>query len=480
MLIRNISKIRIMLIIVLTCALAAVLVFSRDTIIGVARTVEHELPLSRIDMRWREFSSHLPLMVIQSDIQAVYDRHSSKAVIWVFDNGAENRLTDVATTVFEAATARARGNTSYAFPKKPLAVKFYDPLLWKPMDYALLGFAPASEWVLHSPYIDKSLLRNWFAYELAATVLDWQPRGTPVQLFLQDGISGMIVYEGVYLLCEKITPGKARLDIGQFDLSDSDTIDFEGGGYVFQKDRVTYNYFFTMPNDSDCHIRYSYPVRDDITVRQNEALRSEIEFVFGLITRTGKYDGASGDDWNYQNYIEADSFIDYFLVGEMVRSLDTGVLSTYMYRPVGRKLNMGPLWDCDLSMGNSDYAYTDYYGFMNIESPIISSLLDDEEFSIRFVNRWYELRDSIWSDEEVFGLFDEMTEYLRAPAAQNAMRWPEVYDGKTYIWPNPKPHTASWEEEIERTRLWLVNRLRWMDEHMHRLVYETATDIGDG
>ena len=468
-----------MLVIVLTCAIAVVLVLSYDTFIGEARTVEYELPLSSIDMRWQDFSSHLPLMVIQSDISIMFEREKRPAaVIWVFDNGAENRLTDVATTVFEAATARARGHSSYGFPKKPFAVRLYDPIFWEPMDHALLGLAPASEWVLHSPYADKSLLRNWFAYELAATVLDWQPRGTPVQLFLQDGRSGMIIYEGVYLLCESITPGETRLDIGEFDLSDSDTIDYEGGGYVFQKDRLTNNYFFTMPKVGA--IRYSYPVRADLTVRQNNALRSEIEFVFELLTRSGRYDGASGDDWDYHNYIETDSFINYFLVGEMVRSLDTGGISTYMHRPVGGKFVMGPLWDCDLSMGNSDFAHPEYYTFMNLESPVISSLLDEEEFSIRFVNRWYELRESIWSDDEIFGLFDEMTEYLREPAAQNAMRWLELYDGETYIWPNREPYTASWEEEIERTRLWLENRLEWMDEHMHRLVYESITDVGDG
>jgi len=296
-----------------------------------------------------------------------------------------------------------------------------------------------------------------------------------VQLFMRDHNSGLLYYRGVYLLCESVSTGETRLDIGQFNLRSSDTVDHNGGGYVFQIDRER-NQHFVLPNGFP--VRYSHPTPQNMYAPQITALQNEVEFYVDLLTKTGRYEGASGVDWDYANYIDVDSFIDYFLVAELVQSYDTGWHSTYMYRPLGGKLVMGPIWDCDLSMGNHYYWHSAYDSFYNISSPLINSLFEDESIRLRFVNRWFELRDSIWTDAALFGLFDEMVEYLAQPAAQDAECWPEMYDEEIVAWPNHDPKITSWEEEVEQTRYWLVNRVQWLDENIPRLINETAEEIG--
>jgi len=472
----NFKKTRIVLLFVLVLATTAVIAFSHDSVIGDARDITHELPQDKMDTYELEFSTHLPIIVVQTNVSELLNRTAPPAaVIWLFDSETENRLTDTPTEVFDMATALYRGHTSLSFPKKPLRLRLYTiNASIKPLDYGFLGFAPASEWVLHSPYADKSLMRNWFSYELAATVLDWQPQGKPVQLFKQDGESGMIEYQGVYLLCESITVGESRLNLEEFRLNESETIDFEGGGYVFQLDRARNNYF-TLPNGFN--IRYSHPTPNNMTTRQDAQLRREVEFYLDLLTRSGVFEYTAVEDWDYQRYIDVGSFIDYYLVAELIGNVDAGLLSTFMHRQVGGKLVMGPVWDCDLSMGNFSHGNPHYYSLSSITHYSIVRLFDDKSFARGFSDRWMELRKTIWSDESVFTMFDAMVEYLSEPAIQNAERWPEKYDGVTEIWPNPAPYTQSWEEEIERTRLWLENRVRWLDGNIQRLIYESPNDL---
>ena len=479
---RMFSSIRIILIIIIILLVTVIMIVSHDISFGHSHPIQQlDVPHDKMGTYELGFSSHLPILLMRTDVSSLHDRELPPlAVIWLFDNGGENRLTDTPAEVFDFARAFYRGSTSLSYPKKPYKINLlnYNNAFIEPLKHSFFGYDASSEWVLRPPYADKSLLRDWFSYELAAMVLDWQPRGKPVQLFLQDGESGVIDYQGVYFLCHYIpAAADAGLGLGGFGLSTSERIDFDGGGYLFQRDRDReYSNLMVFP---DAVYRIMHPNDTDLSASQNRHLRNEIAFFHDFLSKKGPYEGFTGDEWDYWNYIDVDSFIDYFLIAEVVKVIDAGRFSTFMYRQAGGKLIMGPLWDCDLSMGNSDYQEPYYHSFLPIRENMISQLLEEEAFAARFVEKWRQYRSSIWSDEAVFGLFDEMSEYLAEPAAQNAERWPEKYDGQTYIWPNPVPYTESWEEEIMRTRLWLAMRLQWLDGHIPRLMHESAGEINN-
>jgi spore coat protein CotH len=196
----------------------------------------------------------------------------------------------------------------------------------------------------------------------------------------------------------------------------------------------------------------------------NEALRGEIAFYYNFLSKKGEYAGIGDGDWDYWNYIDVESFVDYFLVAELVKCADAGSASTYMYRPIGGKLTIGPLWDSDMSMGNFIYADSSYDSFLTLQRDMIRHLLRDARFSAAFVERWRALRATVWSDGAILGLFDEMAGYMAEAAAQDAERWPSIDGDVQFLL--PASLTTTWEEEIERTREWLVNRLEWLDKNI--------------
>ena len=56
----------------------------------------------------------------------------------------------------------------------------------------------------------------------------------------------------------------------------------------------------------------------------------------------------------YAAYIDPDSFIDHHLLVEVTKNIDGFRFSTFYYKDRGGKLNMGPIWDWNLSFGNAN------------------------------------------------------------------------------------------------------------------------------
>jgi hypothetical protein len=115
-------------------------------------------------------------------------------------------------------------------------------------------------------------------------------------------------------------------------------------------------------------------------------------------------------------------------------------------------------------MGNFEFADSAYNTFLVLDRDIIRHLLRDANFAGAFVERWQELRQGVWSDEAIFGIFDTMADYMALPAAQDQARWPGVVE--PFVLTNlnePEPRTTTWDEAIERTRAWLSLRLEWLD-----------------
>jgi spore coat protein CotH len=247
---------------------------------------------------------------------------------------------------------------------------------------------------------DRSLLRNETAYELGRIFdnMAWTPHSDQVQFYLNGK------YQGLYQMSEAIKIDKNRVDVEEI------SVDNPGGGWVMEVDHQ-YNtqesFKFTtnqgdvfIAGDPDADLNSLDPVSNK-TLR--EIMQETVQRAETAIYKTNAFSGAASE---YLQYIDVDSFVDYYLVEEIVKNRDGPfVTSVYMYYdPADQKLHMGPLWDFDISFGNFNSTYsagnfniTNNF-LMNLAKPVdnrnswLGKLYTDPYFKAKLVARWNEKR----------------------------------------------------------------------------------------
>ena len=169
----------------------------------------------------------------------------------------------------------------------------------------------------------------------------------------------------------------------------------------------------------------------------------------------------------YAKYIDTDAFIDHFIINELFRNIDGFRNSTYMYKDRDGKLTMGPVWDFNLSMGNSSFnegwktegwlIYTNYVPFW------WDRLLKDRNFRQKLVKRWQTLRKDVLATSKLLDEIDRTAEYLSEAQKRNFRRWPVL--GRL-VFGNPTQGLPTYQQEVAQMKRWLQARLKWMDTHI--------------
>ena len=93
------------------------------------------------------------------------------------------------------------------------------------------------------------------------------------------------------------------------------------------------------------------PDDSQITTTQKNWLRSHInEFEAALYGPN-----FTNPDVGYAKYIDVDSWAETWLLVEMTKNIDGFRLSTYYHKDRCGKIEQGPAWDFNLSLGNGNY-----------------------------------------------------------------------------------------------------------------------------
>jgi hypothetical protein len=181
----------------------------------------------------------------------------------------------------------------------------------------------------------------------------------------------------------------------------------------------------------------------------------------------------------YANYIDTQSFIDFFLLNELANNVDGYRLSTFMSKDKNEKLRMGPIWDFNLAFGNADYCAggsTNVWAYkFNERCPndfwLVpfwwDRLLQDPTFVSELKERWLTLRGNELSETAILSKVDGYIEQLDKSGSldKNFETWPVL---GTYIWPNNYVG-SSHDEEIGYLTNWISDRLAWLDAQINQL-----------
>jgi hypothetical protein len=238
---------------------------------------------------------------------------------------------------------------------------------------------------LKDKYIfDRSLIYNFVGYEIARSIGRYASRCRMVELELNGE------YQGVYMFAEKLKRDDNRINIKSLNASSENIT----GGYIITIDKVSVgaagagkplSYFnnnwdddarytevnsfrsrydinknlltfppFGPPYHSQQYLEtyflYEYPKEEDITSQQKAYIANYIDqFETALVN-----DNFGAGSRTYAEWIDVNSFVDYFLLNELFRNVDAYRLSTYLHKDRGGKLSMGPVWDLDIAFDNGD------------------------------------------------------------------------------------------------------------------------------
>jgi len=414
--------------------------------------------------------SNLPIVILDTEGQEIVDAPRITVHMGIIDNGSGiNHITDPLNGYDGQISIEIRGSSSQMFPKKQYALETQD-IDGENLNVSILGMPEENDWILHAPYSDKSLIRNFLAYELARDMGRYASRTRFCELVINGD------YKGLYIFMEKIKRDNNRVDISKLE-PDETTGDDLTGGYILKVDKWdgdNNDGWWSdppLPEYEGVWYQYHYPKPEDIVEEQRNYIINYITDFEALIASSSYNDPAAG----YYDQVDLGSFIDVSLMSEISKNVDAYRLSAFMYKDKDSdddRLTMGPIWDYNLAFGNADY----YGGWdptgwqMDIELgedyfkiPFWwYRIWNDETFRIAFNQRWQDLRQSVFSEDYIMNMIDSATTLIDEAQVRNFQRWPVLDE---YVWPNAYVG-GSYENEIDYLKGWITDHLDWVDQQV--------------
>jgi hypothetical protein len=422
-----------------------------------------------LDLSVSDFSSNLPIAVIDTLGKNVTETAQTLSFAGFIDTttGGRARLTDPPDFAGRAGI-NIRGKSSAGFEKKQYHFETWDEYD-NDKDVSILGFPADSDWVLQGPYSDKSLMRNFLTYKWSNDIGRYAVRTKFIEMFLNTdgGTVSSSDYIGVYVFMEKIKRGADRVDIAALEPSDNAEPQISGG-YIFKKDKPDAGETVFLTSRG-LEVRVIEPKTTDITPQQVDWIHNYLNEFESVLYGSNFTDPVNG----YAKYIDVDSFIDHHIIVELTKNIDGFRLSTYMFKDRSGKLNMGPVWDYNLSLGNANYLQgwipTGWYypQLGDGDYPWWRRLFEDPAFRLRYADRWFELRENLFATGQLLQDIDDTAALLNEAQVRNFDRWRIL---GSYIWPNWYI-AGTYDEEINWLKGWLEQRLDWMDS---QIGYELA------
>lgn len=445
-----------------------------------------------------DFVTHLPILQIdtggqmipgaaildQDDVQVGYETTPEGADeilvrLSVTDTPNQyHRLSDTPTLESEARF-RIRGNTSRLFPKANYRIKLVDEKdSTQDIDLPLLGMDSGNEWSLHGPYLDKTLMRNYLCMNLSAEIMGDAPDVRFCEVFVNGE------YRGVYLLMETITEGPGRVELTEYEEGDplfSYMFRIEAQkSFLPTGSNVLDNFsYYTLRLEDNARVEVLYPTTRYQTPEVLDYINTDLsEIERRLYSR--EMDQNPESCWEY---LDMESFANYYILQEFFGINDMFSASTYFYKDVRGKLHIGPVWDYNNAFNNYIIQMPENE-FLLSQKGWYSQLMRSEHFVEYVIARYHALRQHFLSDEYLTNYVTDVKTWLGSAVDRNFSVWGYTFDvTKLSVWERQRPGTdrdssmeelrelnpSSYDEAIEMMLDYAVDRGAWMDEAVESL-----------
>lgn len=417
-----------------------------------------------------------------------------------------------------ACSLKDRGNSTKWTSKTPFSVKFEEK-------QKVLGMPKSKRWVLMANYFDRSLIRTEFAGYMGNNVFNsyWNASFKPVNVYINGN------YYGTYDLgeCNKIAKNRVNVqsleDFADNDPEFSDVnhdgkVNIEDAGFMVEIDTAInwsgklnrYNYKTDVGVDGGAAERiYFYSSEKCIPMTLKEPDFGDWgKYSEQKCEEYGKYAKSKIDAFEkmlyssdfktkYTDYIDALSFIDWYLVNEFGKNSDANFQKSVpvTYNPATGLLYMGPNWDFDLSLGNFNHWYDSDFGGTTVDDPTGFYIYGgrkgcDENALYSEVNNMYQVQSwwinrlmessafkkavkARWNDRKLYlknAINQQILEYANNIAdyiPENEEHLPRLGQ-ESWNGPSGYESRKTYEDEISYLYNWCMARYQWMDKELNK------------
>lgn len=331
---------------------------------------------------------------------------------------------------------RGRGNSSWTeMPKHSFRLKLNKK-------QSLLGMPPDRDWALIANYADKTLMKNYLSYRLAADAgMEYSPKSEFLELYMNGE------YLGVYLLTEIIEVEKQRVNIPE-----------TGDSYLVEFD-AKYN--------EDEQVIFSNVLAENKPFRVHSPKDASATSLNNLLSHIEKFEKFLQNVENVtleeiEEWIDVDAYAKHFWIQEFSKNPDanflTSVYFTWMENDV---IKMGPVWDFDVAFGgmriyNEALALSE--NWQTRDAYWNARLFSNKAFADT-VDRYWKKLSPIFEGAE--GIIDSLGEALELPAQNNFKRWDILHEHGKWI----SNSVRNYGEAVNNLRKWVVGRRRWINEN---------------
>lgn len=403
----------------------------------------------------QKFRSNLPVLVV--NVLGIEGPASAQAAYLSFYEPVAGKTSlKNRPALVTRGDAHPRGSSTMRMPQPSLAVEFRDEFN-EDEKHPVLGLPAESDWVLYAPNMfDPVLIHNPFVHQLSRDMGRYSSRTRFVEVYLvlHSGAVKAEDYAGLYVLEEKIKIGKNRVAIEKLGASDLKEPDLTGG-YLLKFDRLgpLERGFWA----GGAELVYVDPKEEAINLPQRAAQRRYISNFLDSFENA-----LQGPDWRdpkkgYPAFIDIEAWIDFHVLQVLSGNVDIFRYSTYFYKPRGGKLVFGPHWDFDRALGSIDRrdAYPRRWNTGRFfEGAWWRQIFTDPDFWQLWVDRWQALRQTHFSQANMFGLIDRLAEEVREAQGRQAARW------------GLEPRGGTYQSEIDLMKRWLSERIDFIDRQL--------------
>ncbi|WP_156021245.1 CotH kinase family protein [Streptococcus ruminantium] len=429
----------------------------------------HTIAVSHKPINSTEYlTSHLPIVEIDTENkqEIPQDRglnegstrqQSVRSTIRLHDDLYQKNTLATKARIESLADVAYRGNSSRHFDKKSIKLRFVNKN-GEDVAHTVAGMPKESEWVLHGPFLDRTLVRNYLSYNISGELMEYAPNVRYCELIVNGE------YQGLYLIVESIEQGPYRIAIEKSNKRAVLT------SYIAVWDRP-----HKAKNPVDNFVGYThqagisaldirYPNIRNITEEQKDFIQRDISKIERILY--------SYDLKKYSQYIDRNAFATYFIINEFFRNTDAGIFSTYLYKDLRDKMKIA-VWDFNNAFDNHIDVSYDQAGFSMLDVPWFNMMLKDKEFVDLVVQKYHHLRKNQLSTQRLQNYIDQTVDFLGSAIQRNNEKWGYVFqvqkvDSRNYLQP-PERNQTSYEESVHVLKKFIEDRGKWLDKHIDTL-----------